>query len=128
MDFGLSVVTQHIAAQFLQSSYMDAHLDGLRMNLNFKRDLMIDALRKELPNLVEFTIPEGGLHLWCRIIPEVNESRLLEESIRRGVIYVPGSVYGSNANYVRFTFARAKSEEIEPGIQRFAAALHAVLT
>ncbi|NIK76568.1 DNA-binding transcriptional MocR family regulator [Paenibacillus castaneae] len=127
MDFGLSVVPQRIATQFLQSPYVEPHLDRLRMNLLFKRDLLIEALRKELPDLVTFTIPEGGLHLWCRIIPEVNESRLLEECIRRGVVYVPGSVYGSDADYVRFTFARAKAEEINIGISKFAEALRSIL-
>lgn len=128
MDFGLSVVPQRIATQFIQSPYFDPHLDRLRMNLLFKRDLIIEALRKELPEQIEFTAPQGGLHLWCKIIPEFNESKLLEECIRRGVVFVPGSVYGSDADYVRFNFSRPKTEEIGAGIAIFAEALRTVLT
>ncbi|NOU77188.1 aminotransferase class I/II-fold pyridoxal phosphate-dependent enzyme [Paenibacillus sp. LMG 31458] len=127
MDFGLSVVPQKVASQFLKSPYFQPHLERLRMHLLYKRDLLIEALHKELPDLVSFAIPQGGLHLWCKIIPEVNDNKLLEEAIRRGVIMVPGSVYGSDSGYVRFTFARPSAEEIGPGIAKFAAALRSVL-
>ncbi|WP_144933424.1 PLP-dependent aminotransferase family protein [Paenibacillus sp. 32O-W] len=127
MDFGLSVVPQQVAAQFLKSKYIRPHLERLRTNLLYKRDLLIEALQKELPDLVRFSIPQGGLHLWCRIIPEVNDSKLLEEAIRHGVIFVPGSVYGSDSGYVRFTFARPKPDEIVPGISKFASALRTIL-
>lgn len=127
MDFGLSVVPQQVAAQFLKSPYVQPHLERLRMHLLYKRDLLISALRQELPDLVSFSIPQGGLHLWCKIIPEVSDNKLFEEAIRHGVIFVPGSVYGSDSGYVRFTFARPKADEIIPGIAKFAAALRAVL-
>ncbi|MBN3526819.1 PLP-dependent aminotransferase family protein [Paenibacillus apiarius] len=127
MDFGLSVVPQKVAAQFFKSPYIQPHLDRLRMHLLYKRDLLIEALRKELPGLVRFSIPQGGLHLWCKIIPEVNDSKLLEEALRNGVIFVPGSVYGSDSGYVRFTFARPRADEIIPGVSKFAASLRSVL-
>jgi GntR family transcriptional regulator of abcA and norABC len=127
MDFGLSVVPQQVAAHFLKSSYIQPHLDRLRLQLLYKRDLLIEALQRELPDLVRFTIPQGGLHLWCKIIPEVSDNKLLEEAIRKGVVFVPGSVYGSDSGYVRFTFARPKADEITVGISKFAAALRAVL-
>lgn len=128
MDFGLSVVPQKVAAQFLDSQYFQPHLDRLRMQLLYKRDLLIEALRKELPGLVSFTIPQGGLHLWCKILPEVNDHKLLEEAIRHGMIFAPGSIYGSDSGYVRFTFGRSKADEIGPGISKFAAALRSVLS
>ncbi|WP_409346253.1 PLP-dependent aminotransferase family protein [Paenibacillus sp. MBLB4367] len=128
MDFGLSSVPQRIAAEFLNSRYFQPHLERLRMRLLFKRDLIMEALERELPGQVSFLTPEGGLHLWCKIIPGVNDEKLLEEAIRRGIVFVPGSVYGSDSGYVRFTFARAKAEEIAPGIAKFAEALRAVLS
>lgn len=128
MDFGLSVVPQQVAAKFLKSSYFQPHLERLRMHLLYKRDLLVDALQKELADWVSFTIPQGGLHLWCKIKPEVNDNKLLEEAIRNGVIFVPGSVYGSDSGYVRFTFARPKADEIVPGISKFAASLRNVLS
>ncbi|CAH0120833.1 HTH-type transcriptional regulator NorG [Paenibacillus sp. CECT 9249] len=127
MDFGLSVVPQKVAAQFLRSSYVQPHLERLRTDLLYKRDLLIETLQKELPDLVSFSIPQGGLHLWCKIAPEVNDHKLLEEAIRNGVIFVPGSVYGSDSGYVRFTYARPKAEEIVAGTLKFASSLRGVL-
>ncbi|MDP5276388.1 MocR-like pyridoxine biosynthesis transcription factor PdxR [Chengkuizengella axinellae] len=123
MDFGLSVIPQQVAAQFLKSPYVEPHLDRLRMNLLFRRDLLIEALEKELPGLVCYTIPQGGLHMWCKLVPKVHDGKLLEEAIKNGVVFVPGSVYGSDSGFVRFTFARPQVEEISSGVSKFAKAL-----
>lgn len=127
MDFGLSIIPQQVAAQFLKSSYFEPHLERLRMQLLFKRDLLVEALHKELPGLIHFNIPQGGHHMWCKLNPKVNDAKLLEESIKNGVVFVPGSVYGSDSGYVRFTFARAKAEDIGTGITRFAKALRELI-
>jgi DNA-binding transcriptional MocR family regulator len=126
MDFGLSVIPQQVAAQFLNSPYFEPHLQRLRAQLQLKRDMLIEALRRELPDSVTYAVPQGGLHLWCKLLPEVHDGKLLEEAIRRGVAFVPGSVYGSDSGFVRFTFARAKTDEIGPGISKFAQALRSL--
>lgn len=123
MDFGLSVIPQQVATQFIRSDYFQPHLDRLQIQLQFKRDLLIDSLRRELGDQFSFVTPQGGLHLWCMLAPKVPDGRLLDEAIRRGVVFVPGSVYGSDSGFVRFTYARAKTEEIESGIAKFAEAL-----
>lgn len=127
MDFGLSVIPQQVAAQFIKSPYFHPHLERLQIQLQFKRDLLIESLQKELPDLVKFITPQGGLHLWCKLHHEVHDGKLLEEAIKRGVVFVPGSVYGSDSGFVRFTFARPKTEEIAVGISRFAEALRALM-
>jgi GntR family transcriptional regulator of abcA and norABC len=71
--------------------------------------------------------PEGGLHFGCKLIPEIPDAKLLEESIKQGIIFVPGSVYGSDSGYVRFTFARSKPEDIELGIAKFAKAIRRLM-
>lgn len=123
MDFGLSIIPQQVAAQFITSSYFKPQLERLQMQLHFKRDLLVEALHKELSGLVSFHIPRGGLHLWCKLHHEVSETRLLEEAIKRGVVFVPGSVYGSDHGFVRFTYARANADDIASGIAKFAEAL-----
>ncbi|NBD23155.1 MocR-like pyridoxine biosynthesis transcription factor PdxR [Paenibacillus glycinis] len=123
MDFGLSVIPQQVVAQFMESPYFMPHLERLRMQLQFKRDLLIDALRRELPGQVAFAVPRGGLHLWCKLLREVHDGKLLEEAIRAGVVFVPGGVYGSDSGFVRFTYARPCAEDIGTGIARFAEAL-----
>lgn len=73
---------------------------------------------------MEYSIPQGGIHIWCKILKSFNEIQLLEESIKKGVIYVPGSTMGSKNGFVRFTFAREDEDSIDEGIKRFAEALN----
>ncbi|MGG1678286.1 PLP-dependent aminotransferase family protein [Neobacillus sp. NRS-1170] len=128
VDFGHASYSQWIANDFLESKEFESHIENLVKQLESRRDQMVASLDSFLKNQVDFHIPEGGIHLWCRIKKEFNETQLLEESIKRGVIYVPGSTMGTEKGFVRFTFAREKEELINEGIKRFADALTVVST
>lgn len=123
IDFGHASFTQWIANDFLESENFHSHIQKLGEELEKRRDQIVTSLRFYLKDQVDFSIPQGGIHIWCRIKKEVNEMQLLEESIKRGVIYVPGSTMGSKKGFVRFTFSREDEESIHIGIQRFAEAL-----
>lgn len=127
MDFGLSIFPQWIAAHFLNSGELARHLDGLRLSLRHRRDLLVDALIRELPGELTYELPNGGLNLWCKINKPVGDYELLEKGIKQGVLFVPGSVYGSESGYVRLSYARPREEEIEPGVRKFAEALRTTL-
>ena len=126
IDFGHASFTQWIANDFLESESFHSHINSLGKELEKRRDQIITSLQFYLKELIEFSVPLGGIHLWCRIKKDVNEMQLLEESIKRGVIYVPGSTMGSKKGFVRFTFARENEESIHEGIKRFAEALHSL--
>lgn len=123
MDFGLSIVPQWIAAHLLDSSSFAPHMERLRKTLRDRRDRMAQALRRMLPDVISFDMPKGGLNLWCRIHAETSDYSLLENGIRCGVLFMPGSVFGAEAGFVRLSYARPPMEEIEMGIEKFAQAL-----
>ncbi|NGQ94483.1 PLP-dependent aminotransferase family protein [Brevibacillus sp. SYP-B805] len=122
IDFGHSIFPEWIAQRFLASPEFSAHLDRLVGELKQKRDLLVDSLERHLSGIVEFHVPAGGIHLWCKLLKETNDLQLLREAIRHGVVYVPGRVMGTQQGFVRFTFARAEKERIDAGIRRFAEA------
>lgn len=125
IDFGHSSFTQWIANDFLQSSNFNLHIEHLVKELERRRDTIVQSLHTYLKDEVTFYAPQGGIHIWCQVMMEdYNETQLLEESIQRGVIYVPGSTMGSQKGFVRFTYAREDTESIDEGIKRFAEALH----
>ncbi|MEH7177566.1 PLP-dependent aminotransferase family protein [Neobacillus vireti] len=128
VDFGHASYSQWIANDFLESTDFKTHMKKLVTELESRRDQMITSLNAFLKDQVEYYKPQGGIHLWCRINNEFNEIHLLEESIKRGVIYVPGTTLGTEKGYVRFTFARENEEKISEGIKRFAEALTIVST
>lgn len=126
IDFGHSSYTQWIANDFLESENFHIHIKSLMKELEKRRDKIIKSLNSYLKDMVEFSIPQGGIHIWCKILKNYNETQLLEESIKRGVIYVPGSTLGSKDGFVRFTFAKEDEDSIDEGIKRFAEALNSI--
>jgi DNA-binding transcriptional MocR family regulator len=126
VDFGHGSYSQWIANDFLESKNFESHITRLVKQLEERRDQIVKSLQILLKDQVEFTIPQGGIHIWCRIKKEHSEIQLFEESIKRGVIYVPGATMGSETGFVRFTYAREKEENIHEGIKRFADALASI--
>lgn len=124
IDFGHASFTQWIANDFLESENFNVHIKRLVKELEKRRNQIVTSLKFYLGDQVEFTIPQGGIHLWCRVKKDFNEMQLLEESIKSGVIFVPGSTMGSKKGFVRFTYSRENEESIHEGIKRFADALN----
>ncbi|UQZ83665.1 HTH-type transcriptional regulator NorG [Paenibacillus konkukensis] len=125
MDFGLSIFPQWIANAFLQSEHFPQHLHELRQALKARRDLLLESLRQLLPEEISCRRPEGGLNLWCKIRQPISDSRLLEEGIKRSILFVPGSVYGSESGYVRLSYSRPGLSDIPVGAARLAEAIRA---
>ena len=124
MDFGLNILSQWVADRLITSEHFDRHLLQLRQALFQKQQIMVHTLRNTLQERVSFVLPQGGLNLWCKINQTIDDAKLLEESIKRGVVFVPGSVYGSEQGFIRFSYAKPKHEEIQAGIAAFAQALN----
>lgn len=123
VDFGHGSYSQWIANDFIESSKFESHIKHLVKQLDHRSKQIDTSLQTFLHDQLEYNVPQGGIHLWCRIKKDFNEIQLLEESIKRGVIYVPGNSMGTEKGFVRFTFAREKEENIHEGIKRFAEAL-----
>lgn len=123
IDFGHSIFPQWVATEFLKSDSFDTHLQHLKQKLLEKRNLLVQALQDELSDYLTFQIPEGGIHLWCRLQGEVNEYQLLEEALRHGLVFVPGSLLGSKTGYFRLTYGRAETHFIQEGVLRLKKAL-----
>ncbi|MEI7026781.1 aminotransferase-like domain-containing protein [Paenibacillus sp. y28] len=127
MDFGLSVIPQWLANEFISSSLFDEHIGLLRQSLAAKQREMMACLRRELGDEVQFVPAHGGLNLWCKLHSAVDDFKLLEECIKRGVVFMPGTVFGSRPGHVRLSFARPGLNEIGHGIAQFARALRSLL-
>ncbi|WP_232698047.1 MocR-like pyridoxine biosynthesis transcription factor PdxR [Brevibacillus daliensis] len=126
IDLGPSIIPEWIANQFLSSADFSTHMSKLRESLTFNRDKMVFSLYDQLEDQVEFLVPEGGIHIWCKVKADVNEQQLLKEAMKRGVAFVPGRVFGTEKGYARFTFGRAREEHIYEAISRFSGALRSL--
>ncbi|MFD0698982.1 PLP-dependent aminotransferase family protein [Paenibacillus sp. GCM10027628] len=123
MDFGLSILPQWVANHFIVDGHFEHQIAQLRQALLERKKIFTSALHEIMGDDVTFVPPQGGLNIWCKINRQIDDFKLLDEAIKRGVLFVPGSVYGSNHGCIRLSFARPRIEEIIPGLTHLHEAL-----
>jgi 2-aminoadipate transaminase len=134
-DFGSANLTQHIALQSFKDGSYAAHVQVLRKSYRIKRDAMLASLQRFMPRDlgIYWTSPQGGLYVWLTLPPSVDTSRgggLFGACVERGVLYVPGEYCFQRdeqghlpGNHLRLSFGQVAPDQIEPGIERLAAAV-----
>jgi 2-aminoadipate transaminase len=114
------LLAQATVHEFIARGAFEPHLARLRDALRQRRDAMLAALERHLPDGT-WSRPEGGLHVWAQL-PGGPDGR---EVLRRaqGVTAVDGTRFGAVSSSVRLSFGFAAPDEIEAGVERLAAAL-----
>lgn len=119
MDLGTSAIAQQLALTLIESGAWAANLKQLQHTLARRRDRLIQALTRYADDQIQWQVPRGGYHLWCNTQVQAKDADVLEIGIRHHVLFVPGGLYGAARGHVKFSFARATTEEIDEGIRRF---------
>lgn len=87
-----------------------------------RRDKMLEALAKYMPEGTRWTKPEGGMFIWVTLPEGMDGAALLAASIEsEKVAFVPGKAFfadGNGANTLRLSYSCANDEMIEEGIMR----------
>ena len=124
-DLCTSKFTQMIAARFMQRHGLDRHLAEIRPIYRAKKEAMVAALEKYMPNEegLRWTNPDGGLFVWVWLPEGVDAEEMLPRAIAHKVAYVPGAssyVDGGGHNTMRLAFSLCALEQIDEGIRRLA--------
>src|SRR5215218_7478852 len=85
-----NMVAQSIVNQFARSGRMDGAIATVRDALRERRDTLVAALRRDLPE-AEFSPPEGGYFMWVVLPEEISVAELETAAAERGVIFVKGT-------------------------------------
>jgi 2-aminoadipate transaminase len=92
---------------------------------------MINAIRKDFPEGVEHTEPEGGMFLWITLPEGISSIELFEVAIKNKVAFVPGNPFYTYdikvTNNLRLNFSSVDEKMIETGIRRLAKSINEVL-
>lgn len=115
------ILQQWLLAELLARGLYDAHLARLRHALRARRDALLAALARHLPDLAVCT-PDGGLHLWARVPAGVSGVAWFRAAVQAGVVIIPGEVYGAPGG-VRITFSYAPPDQFDEAARRLARAL-----
>ncbi|HEX8912013.1 MAG TPA: PLP-dependent aminotransferase family protein [Humisphaera sp.] len=141
-DFGSSSLAMHIAATAMADGTYAAQVEKLRATYRAKRDRTLAALDRAFgaetrggaagPR-VTYTRPDGGLYVWVTLPDGLDASRtgpLFAAALEAGVLYVPGDYCFQPderghvpTNHLRLCFGQLHPDQIEPGIERLAAAI-----
>lgn len=117
---------QRIAARYMEQGYYDKFLGGIVANYKAKRDGMIDAFKRYMPQGVTWTEPEGGLFLFMTLPEYMDAEELFKIAIEEKVAFVLGTTFhcdGSGKNTLRINFSYMSKEKNEEGVKRLANAI-----
>ena len=131
-DLLTGTLDQRVVYEACRRGVLQRQLPLLRAHYRHKRDVMVEALRREFQTQVTWPAPRGGFFLWATLPPPIDAEALISRAIEAGVIYVAGEAFfvGNAArgrNIVRLSFSAPSPDRIRAGVTRLAAAVRAEL-
>ena len=129
-DAHTSTFAQATAAEYLQAGHMPATLARVRQVYGQRAGVMVDTLRRELGDAIDFVAPQGGLFVWARLTGAggklADGAALAQRAIEQGVAFVPGAPFfcaNPDPSTLRLSFATVGEDKIREGVTRLAHAL-----
>ena len=124
-DLCSSPFAQSVIYEFCRRGLLKPHIKKIVKVYRKKRDLMLEALEKYMPNEagIDWTHPHGGLFLWVSLPEHLDAEELFPKAVEKKVAYVMGSAFHfdrSGKNTMRLNFSFPSEEQIEEGIKRLA--------
>ena len=119
------LLSQGTVFEFLRRGNLEPNLERVRGLLGARRDAMLAALERDLPDGARWSRPEGGYFLWLDLPGETDASELLARAREAGVVFevgpgfFPGGRGGESSARLAFSFVSL--EEIDEGVARLAA-------
>lgn len=131
-DAHTSTFAQATAAQYLAAGRLPATLARVRAVYAQRAAAMVEALRTQLGERIDFVPPKGGLFVWARLTGAggacADGAQLAQRAIERGIAFVPGAPFFAETpdrSTLRLSFATVDEARIREGVGRLAQALSA---
>ncbi len=124
-----SATTNQIVVNQVARTIFEDHVAKLRSVYMARRDHLLKALKREMPESVTWTKPEGGMFVWLTLPEHIDAADLLAQSLKtERVAFVPGRAFfadASNGNTLRLSFSCADEAAIDEGMRRLARLIRA---
>ncbi len=126
-DVHTNLFFQMICARYMEHYDLDAQIQKVRNLYGKKCRLMLNALDKHMDKRIDYTRPEGGLFIWCRLPNHLSTAPLVKLAMERKVAIVPGEAFLSDSSGVsdgfRLNYSTPTEEQITRGIELLADAV-----
>lgn len=120
MDACTSTFTQVLAHHYLQKGKLGPYLEWIRPIYARRAEIMLNALKKYMPEGVTWTTPKGGFYIWVTLPENMDSTTVFNESLKQGAAFVIGNAfdpYGVKNNSFRLAFSHTPEPRIDEGIK-----------
>jgi GntR family transcriptional regulator/MocR family aminotransferase len=125
-DLHTSALLQAAVHRFCERKLLDRHAARVAREYARRRDVLLAALRRRMPEGVSWTEPQGGFSLLLTLPPGIAAGDLRARAAERGVAFTPGAAFfvdGGGEATVRLSFSSVPAERIDEGVRRLADAI-----
>jgi DNA-binding transcriptional MocR family regulator len=123
-DLHGSILDQMLMAEIVTNGF-DTQVSTILPVYRHRRDAMLAALDRFMPEGVSWTRPEGGMFIWLTLPEGLDSRALVRKAIdEQGIVFVPGTSFfadGSGERHIRLNYTCSDDATIDDGIGRLAA-------
>lgn len=119
-DVHTNIWAQVIAYKYLKTCDLQSHLVKIRKIYRDKCNLMLDCIKKYFSSKIEYTVPQGGLFIWCTLPEDCDMMTFCKRAVEEyKVAVVPGNAFTINdddkTSSFRINFSTPTDEQIVEG-------------
>ncbi|MGL1893999.1 MAG: PLP-dependent aminotransferase family protein [Spirochaetaceae bacterium] len=122
IDLHTSSLNQALAAEYISGGYLEPQIAKIIDLYRPKKEAMLSALEKYMPEGFKWSKPEGGMFVWVEGPKHLNMKEINQIAIQNGIAFVPGEVFYSDdiqgKNTLRLNFTMIEPDEIIKAIKK----------
>jgi 2-aminoadipate transaminase len=129
MDLQTATLAQEVAAHYLASGRLQERLPMQRALYRTRGVALAAALREQLPDALDFVMPDGGMFIWARLRGQLDATELLEHALAQGLAFVPGAAFyakNPNRHSLRLSYSNLAPQDAPEAVRRLALALESL--
>ena len=126
-DLATSTLVQRALQAYLTVGRYQAHLRRSCQIFRRRRDMILSAIQRYLPEGIQLDPPQGGLFIWLQLPENLDSEKLLPLAWEEGVGFAPGNgffpeeIHGRN--WLRLNFVARPPDQVDEGIKRLGKAI-----
>lgn len=123
-------ITMRTVYHTVQDDFLTGHVEECRDFYRSRRDAMLAALEREMPEGVSWSRPDGGFFVWITLPDHITSEQIFDVAAEYGVVAFPGKWFDpqkQHAHSIRLSFSTVPEDRIAIGIQRLGAAIRSVM-
>ncbi len=124
-DGATCVFAAHVAAEYCRNT-LENHVDMLVQHYKQKRDVLLEALDREVPAGTKISRPEGGFFLWLELPPGADPKKVAEGQKKYNVQWRPGTICyanGEGERFIRLAYSSLDLDELREAAKRIGQAI-----